>query len=76
MQMGSLTNILLLIYFPSVREYLKSSSWFLIELILSGMAFVCLQFQRRNRIYKEEQRKLRAASRKGEQVVDGTHTHH
>ncbi|XP_009142510.1 NADH dehydrogenase [ubiquinone] iron-sulfur protein 5-B [Brassica rapa] len=34
------------------------------------------EFQRRNRIYKEEQRKLRAASRKGEQVVDATHTHH
>ncbi|KAF3556424.1 hypothetical protein F2Q69_00010238 [Brassica cretica] len=30
------------------------------------------EFQRRNRVYKEEQRKLRAASRKGEQAVDGT----
>ncbi|KAG2241989.1 hypothetical protein Bca4012_103266 [Brassica carinata] len=34
------------------------------------------EFQRRNRIYKEEQRKLRAASRKGEEVGDATHTHH
>nr|BAH57011.1 AT2G47690 [Arabidopsis thaliana] len=34
------------------------------------------EFQRRNRIYKEEQRKLRAASRKGEEAGDGTHNHH
>lgn len=31
------------------------------------MVICCLmQFQRRNRIYKEEQRKLRAAARKGQ----------
>lgn len=35
-----------------------------------------LQFQRRNRIYKEEQRKLRAAARKGKEGGEGIDTHH
>jgi predicted metal-dependent phosphotriesterase family hydrolase len=35
-----------------------------------------LQFQRRNRIYKEEQRKLRAAARKAKEGGEGIDTHH
>ncbi|XVE73326.1 hypothetical protein DITRI_Ditri11bG0108600 [Diplodiscus trichospermus] len=33
------------------------------------------EFQRRNRIYKEEQRKLRAAARKDKGGEDGVHHH-
>lgn len=40
-----------------------------------GYSACLLQFQRRNRIYKEEQRKIRAAARKakGEDVIDNHH---
>ncbi|GMH08022.1 hypothetical protein Nepgr_009862 [Nepenthes gracilis] len=34
------------------------------------------EFQRRNRIYKEEQRQLRAASRKAKEGGDGNQSHH
>ncbi|KAG6645045.1 hypothetical protein CIPAW_08G095500 [Carya illinoinensis] len=34
------------------------------------------EFQRRNRIYKEEQRKLRAASRKPEEGKESVDKHH
>ncbi|OAY49516.1 NADH dehydrogenase [ubiquinone] iron-sulfur protein 5-B [Manihot esculenta] len=34
------------------------------------------EFQRRNRIYKEEQRKIRAAARKGKESGDGVDSHH
>ncbi|GLT53287.1 hypothetical protein SLA2020_265700 [Shorea laevis] len=34
------------------------------------------EFQRRNRIYKEEQRKLRAAARKAKEGGEGIDTHH
>ena len=57
-------------------EYL--SSWFLWSVfesyyVLSGTIF---QFRRRNRIYKEEQRQLRAASRKGKDGEEGVDKHH
>lgn len=44
--------------------------------VLSVMLFIVLyqflvQFQRRNRIYKEEQRKIRAAARKGNEGEGG-----
>lgn len=37
------------------------------------MCICILQYQRRNRIYKEEQRKLRAASRKEKEGGDIEH---
>lgn len=38
--------------------------------------FEWLQFQRRNRIYKEEQRQIRAAARKAKGEDDGESPHH
>lgn len=41
------------------------------ESILKPLWFLPLQFQRRNRIYKEEQRQIRAAARKAKEEAEG-----
>lgn len=57
--------------YASIAHYIRNAL-----LISLGLCGIVLQFQRRNRIYKEEQRQLRAAARKGKEGgnVDG-HSH-
>lgn len=57
-------------------KYIHKLFWYFSLYSLVTGLFPLLQYQRRNRIYKEEQRQLRAASQKKKEGVDGGGGHH
>lgn len=56
--------------------YICNKFWYFSLYFLVTGLFPLLQYQRRNRIYKEEQRQLRAASQKKKEGGDGGGGHH